>query len=287
MRFLVLGAHGMAGHLIALYLQEQGYEVVGFARKEIAYLEEVVKGDAFNLASLEYAIEYSKADVVINAIGILNNDAEMYKSAAVYLNSYLPHKLADMLKDSKSRVFQISTDCVFKGNTGPYREDSVPDGMSYYDKTKALGELNDSKNLTFRQSIIGPDINSDGIGLLNWFMKQENTIRGYTGAIWTGLSTLELAKAIEATAKQDVAGLVNMVPEMSITKFDLLVLFSKYLRQDELLIEACEDVSIDKTLIRTNYDVGYRPLSYESQIEELADWMRNHRRLYGHYKNLA
>ena len=170
------------------------------------------------------------------------------------------------------------------GNTGPYTEGSVPDGQSAYDRTKAAGELNDGKNLTFRNSIVGPDMSPTGIGLLNWFMQQPGPVKGYTGAIWTGLTTLELAKAMEREAGEDAAGLVNMVPEGSISKYDLLKLFNRELRGGSVEIVPDTGLQLDKTLVRANFEPTYRPKPYPEQVREMADWVRAHRNLYSHYE---
>ena len=86
----------------------------------------------------------------------------------------------------------------------------------------------DDKILTFRNSIIGPDLMKEGIGLFNWFMKQTGKIEGYTGAIWTGVTTLTLAKAMEAAIRQNLCGLYNLVNNTSISMFELLSLFNMY-----------------------------------------------------------
>src|SRR5574344_773599 len=195
MKVLVLGARGMAGHMISLYLHEQGYDVTAFARSEFIGLKSI-KGDVIDIESLKNILLKGNWDYVINCIGLLNQYAESNPSNAIFINSYLPHFVADKLKYSETRLIHMSTDCVFAGNTGPYYEDSFQDGKSLYDKTKALGEINDDRNLTFRNSIVGPDIKESGIGLFNWFMKQNGAVGGYTGAIWTGVTTLTLAKAM-------------------------------------------------------------------------------------------
>ena len=102
----------------------------------------------------------------------------------------------------------MSTDCVFSGKTGGYDESSLRDGETFYDRSKALGELENQKDLTFRNSIIGPDLNEEGIGLFNWFMKQTGEINGYTKAMWTGVTTLTLAKAMESAVQQGLTGLI-------------------------------------------------------------------------------
>lgn len=284
MRFLVLGCSGMAGHTISIYLKERGHHVVGFSRRSVPFLEEQVMGDARDESLLAGVISEGEFDIVVNCIGVLNDFAERDPERAAYLNGELPHTLACLTEGTSTRVFHMSTDCVFAGNTGPYTEDSVPDGETVYDRTKAAGELRDGRNLTLRCSIVGPDIDPAGIGLFNWFMVQESPIKGYTGAIWTGLTTLELAKAMECAALEGVHGLVNMVPPESISKYDLLGLLNRELRGSRVEIVPEGSIRLDKTLVRTNFDCSFCPKSYAEQVSEMAGWVRAHADLYPHYE---
>lgn len=284
MRFLVFGATGMAGHMISLYLQERGHDVIGFSRRPASFLKQSVEGDAFDRSAVERSIEQAKPDVVVNGIGLLVADCERYHDRAVYLDAYVPHMLAALSERCGARVFQLSTDCVFKGDTGPYSDHSVPDADEFYGKVKALGELRDGHNLTLRQSIVGPDLSGDGIGLLNWFMKQGGTVNGWRHAIWTGLTTLELAKAIGACAAEGTSGLVNMVPDgPGISKYRLLSLFNDCMRAGEVRVQPDDSFSCDKSLTRTTDACSFVPSPYEDQVRELAVWMREHRALYPHY----
>lgn len=281
-RFLVLGASGMAGHLIATYLLERGHDVTGFCRRETPGIR-CIQGDAFDTGLLRDVVGEGGYDVVVNAVGVLNQYAEARKDRAAYLNAYLPHALAAMTEGAPTRLFHMSTDCVFQGNTGPYAEESLPDGRSFYDRSKALGEVDDGKSITFRNSIVGPDPDERGIGLLNWFMGQDGPVKGFTRAIWTGLTTLELAKAMERAAAEDAAGLVNMVPSKSISKYELLELFNRHFRDGRVAIEPVAEPVLDKTLVRTRRICSYEPASYERQVAELAAWTRAHAGLYPHY----
>lgn len=281
-KILVLGASGMAGHIITLYFKEQGFDVTGFSRRPISYCKNVL-GDAMNPENVKRAILSDDFDTVINAIGILNQFAEENKSAAVMLNGYLPHFIADTLRNNKTRLIHMSTDCVFAGNTGPYFEESFPDGSLFYDRSKAIGEVNDEKNLTFRNSIVGPDSNEMGIGLFNWFMKQTGDVRGYTGAIWTGVTTLTLAKAMEAAIKENLTGLYNLVNNESINKYDLLSLFNKYFRNGSVNITPNDKLQLDKSLRHKRNDFSFSVPSYDQQIKEMREWVDSHLLLYPHY----
>lgn len=282
MNILVLGASGMAGHIITLFFKEHGYNVTGFTRRPISYCKNII-GDAANPADVEAALQSDDFDIVINAIGILNQCAEENKAMAVMLNGYLPHFIADSLKDKKARLIHVSTDCVFAGNTGPYYEDSSPDGKTFYDRSKAIGEINDEKNLTFRNSIVGPDPNEKGIGLFNWFMKQDGPVGGYTGAIWTGVTTLTLAQAMEVAIKEKLTGLYNLVNNESINKFDLLGLFNKYFRNGKIVITPNDKLQLDKSLRHKRTDFSFQIPSYEQQVREMSDWVNSHKDFYPHY----
>lgn len=282
MKFLILGCNGMAGHTISLYLKEQGHDVFGFDRSRSALIDSV-SGDARDAAFLTELIGKNQYDSVINCIGILNQFAEQNKALATYLNSYLPHFLADVTSGTDTQVIHMSTDCVFSGKRGEYTEDDFRDGETFYDRSKALGELEDGKNITLRNSIVGPDINPNGIGLMNWFMKQAGPINGYTKAMWTGQTTLQLAKTMEVAAKEKAHGLYNTVPDHSVSKYDLLQLFNHYLRNDAISITPVEGINADKSLKRTRYDFGYLIPDYPVMVRELADWVIRHKDLYPHY----
>jgi dTDP-4-dehydrorhamnose reductase len=284
-RILILGSIGMAGHMITLYFKEKGYYITAYSVIPFPYCDNII-GNAFEAENFRIMISEGKYDVIINCIGLLNQTAEENHSDALYLNSYLPHLIADTIKNKKTKLIHMSTDCVFAGNTGPYYEKSLRDGATFYDRSKALGEVEDDKNVTFRNSIIGPDMNENGIGLFNWFMKQNGTIKGFTGALWTGVTTLTLARAIERAIEENLCGLYNLVNNVSISKYDLLVLFNKYFRNNSLTILRNDYLKLDKSLRNTRKDFSFVVPSYEQMVQEMKEWVYAHPNLYPHYQNL-
>lgn len=274
MRILVLGKTGMLGHVVYHYLAEKGYDVVGTSSKQ-----EIVF-DAFkNLEGLEDIINNVKPDVVINCIGILNKTAEDNKELAVKVNSLLPHYVDALSSKCNFKFVHVSTDCVFEGTKGEYNEESFPDAKSFYGRSKALGEINNNKSVTLRTSIVGPDENPKGIGLFQWFMKQDGTAGGYTKVIWTGVTTIELAKCIEKAIINNVTGLNHVVNNDFISKHDLLVLFKKYFNKDVNITEN-DQVESRKTLVRTDKSYDFEVPSYEEMVKEMRDWVINHSDLY-------
>lgn len=282
-KILVLGASGMAGHVIASHLSEQGYSVdtVSGSKK---LNDSTILINVLDIAALQVFLSSRTYDTVINCIGMLVKDSELNKDRAVFLNSYLPHFLEKYYEKSSTRVIHLSTDCVFSGKNAPYKESAWYDGELFYDRTKALGEINNQKDLTFRMSIIGPDLNKDGIGLFNWFYSQTGTISGYSRAIWTGVTTIELARAIEAAMKQNLTGLYHLVPDKNISKFELLELFKLVFVRDDIYIDEDTSISLDKTLVRTRTDFDYKVKDYKQMIIDMKEWIDDHEGFYPHYR---
>jgi dTDP-4-dehydrorhamnose reductase len=180
-------------------------------------------------------------------------------------------------------LIHISTDCVFSGREGGYVEDSFKNGIGFYAQSKALGEVINEKDLTFRTSIIGPELKKDGIGLFHWFMNQENVMSGYKRAFWTGVTTIELAKAINESIQQELTGLYHLVNNSKICKYDLLSEFNKVFKKEGLVIKAYSEYKVDKSLINTRNDFDYEIPSYNTMIKEMKQWMIKYKALYPHY----
>jgi dTDP-4-dehydrorhamnose reductase len=280
---LVLGAGGMAGHIVSIYLKERGYDVDTLsAHNKIT--DDTLLVDVTDAQALRRVLEQKSYDVVVNCIGVLIQGSEQRKDISTYLNSYLPHFLEKYYEESKTKVIHLSTDCVFSGKNGPYVESSPYDGELFYDRSKALGEIINDKDLTFRMSIIGPDTQQAGVGLFNWFYSQSGEINGFTKSVWNGITTIELARGIDQAIQQNLTGLYHLVPADNITKHDLLKLFAKIFNRSSLTIKPIEGENTNKTLINTRTDFDFQVKSYHEMVTDMRAWITNHKSLYPHYE---
>lgn len=282
MRVVVLGSTGMAGHVIAQYLEERGYEIFRISRSE-QLGEHSAAIDATDFSALNACLDQVKPNGVINCIGLLQKACENRFDLGVLINSYLPHWLEQKYANASIKVIHLSTDCVFSGGAGGYCENSLTDGTTPYDRTKALGEINNGKDLTFRMSIIGPDIDPEGTGLFNWFMKQTGKINGFGKVYWNGVTTIELARAIDAALREQITGLYHLVPAQGIDKCSLLELFQKSFGKKDVTICRIEEPVVDKSLINTRKDFDFGVRDYPTQVEDMRAWVEQHCALYPHY----
>ncbi|HEX9060083.1 MAG TPA: SDR family oxidoreductase [Clostridia bacterium] len=273
MKIFVTGGNGMAGHMIVNYLRHMPGIDIYYSIREKSNSPKIIQLDLTDEKSTYDAINQIRPDIVINAAGILNEDASKRLKEAIYINSLLPHLLADYGEKFGFRLIHISTDCVFSGAGGKYNEDDPTDGTTIYAKTKSLGEIKDKKHVTVRTSIIGPELREHGVGLFQWFMKQTGRIEGYQQVFWNGVTTLELSKAIAWILLHDIGGLVHLAGDEGISKYDLLHLIKDEFNKEDVQIVPNTILKSDKTLINTRRDFTYVVPPYQSMIRELKQWM--------------
>ena len=275
MKVVVLGSSGMLGHIVYRYLQNKGHEVMGVSRTSVEGINSIEIDVWRETDRLERFLLRDKPEVVVNCIGVLIKESANHPTLAIHLNSLLPHMLSDLCTSWGAKLVHISTDCIFNGEKGPYREKDFPTETNWYGRTKALGELNNEIDLTLRTSIIGPDLDLEGVGLFNWFSKQKGSVSGYTDVFWNGITTLECAKQIEKiiTEKFDLSGLYHLTTSEAISKYDLLKAIQRVFGPFHVQISPLDKVKQNKILINTRKDYDPKIPSYEKQLRELKKFM--------------
>ncbi|MBH0172862.1 SDR family oxidoreductase [Fictibacillus sp. 23RED33] len=271
MKIMILGANGMAGHMIASYFKTKTTHELLLTSRDGT--EGHILLDATNLTQIAEVVQHYKPDLIINGIGLLNEYAAIHQRDAILVNSLLPHELAKQLNGYGGKLIHISTDCVFSGHQGNYNEESVPDGLSMYAKTKQLGEIKTEPHLTIRTSIIGPEL-KNGIGLFNWFIQQKGIIKGFTHVKWNGVTTLELAKFIDHTTTNPISGLYHLTAPEVLSKYELLKIIKDIYQKDDVDIIPHTEPRLDRTLFNTRTDSTFKVASYEKQVQDLKDWSK-------------
>ncbi|WP_028547007.1 SDR family oxidoreductase [Paenibacillus taiwanensis] len=274
MKLLIVGGNGMAGHMLVRYFRQlEAYNVFYTSRDPAD--EHALLLDVTDTEQVDRAVELVRPHIIINAVGLLNEDAARHPIKAYQVNSFLPHRLRQRADRIGARVVHISTDCVFSGARGSYVESDEPDGVSMYAVSKALGELRHyPPHMTLRTSIIGPEIRPQGIGLLSWFMQQKGEVTGYKRVWWNGVTTLELAKAIHYYLNTSCTGLIHLAYPTAINKHDLLVLFQHTFNKLDVTIVPNPSPVIDRTLAVSRLDTLYQMPDYAAMLKELEAWMR-------------
>lgn len=282
-KVLVLGASGMLGHVVLRWFVRQGrHEVSGSVRSEAARRrlppelhEHIVTGvDVENLDSLTQLFATVRPTIVVNCIGLVKQLAQADDPLmALPINALLPHRLARLCALVEARLVHISTDCVFSGRRGVYRESDAPDAEDLYGRSKLLGEVSAAPTVTLRTSIIGPELGSSH-GLVEWFLAQPGPVRGFTRAVFSGLPTVELARAIHdfVLPRPGLAGLYH-VSAASINKFELLKLVAQVYGKT-IAIEPDDKLAIDRSLDSSQFHArtGYTAPSWSELVRSMREF---------------
>ena len=283
-KVLVLGSTGLIGHQVHNYLKNSGdYDLVNIAFRN-KLQKDTILADARNETEFVGCIEKIRPEYIINCIGVLISHSRNFPEDAIFLNAYLPHMIEQLANSLNAKLIHMSTDCVFSGSKKkPYIESDEKDGLDNYSKTKNEGEIINNKHLTIRTSVVGPELKPNGNELFNWFMNQDQNISGYTRAIWSGVTTLELAKAVKWSIENDITGLYHLTNNQSISKNNLLNLFKKY-TQKEININPISGPKVDKSFVDTRKLINYKIPSYEQMIIDMIEFISNNSSFYPHYK---
>ncbi|GGL04424.1 dTDP-4-dehydrorhamnose reductase family protein [Mangrovihabitans endophyticus] len=275
MKILVLGASGMLGHTVLRELaSDSDLHVTGAVRKRpgnFNFGALVLDGiDASDFGSIKAVIDQVDPNVVINCIGVIKQDPRVEdKVNTIAVNAMLPHVLERECDERGRRFIHFSTDCVFSGRRGRYTEEDTPDPVDFYGRSKLMGEAGQT-GLVLRTSIIGREISSKR-SLLEWFLSSQGTVRGFTEAIYSGVTTTEMARLVKSVIRNHPAlsGLLHVASD-PISKHDLLhVIADEYGWHGTIAPDS--KVRCDRSMRADGLFAltGYRPPAWKTMIKEM------------------
>lgn len=286
-KVLVLGVTGMLGHVLFKELSKvEGFDVAGttrnkdglnhfFTAEELSRIRANVDADNFDTVIRAFAA--IQPDIIINCIGIIkqlpiSNDP----LTAITVNAQLPHRISLVARSAGARLIHISTDCVFSGQKGSYTEQDPSDALDLYGRSKFLGEVAYPHCVTLRTSIIGHELKSN-FGLVDWFINQSESVNGYTKAIYSGFSTLEMANIIlnHVIPNEELSGVYHVSSE-PISKYELLKIISK-IYDKKIEIKAYGDFVLDRSMKSDNFRnvAKYTPPSWDNMISQMQKHFNN------------
>lgn len=281
MNILILGVTGMLGSTMFKYISENtSHSVRGTMRNrsglknfQCEFQDNIyVNVDVLDQDSLISVFDTAQPDLVINCVGLIKQLADANDPlSALPINAMLPHRLSRLCGLINAKLIHISTDCVFSGRKGMYAETDVSDAEDLYGKSKYIGEVSDQPHvLTLRTSIIGHELGSSS-SLIDWFLSQSGTVKGYSKAIFSGLPTVEVARVIVdyVIPNSDLRGLYHLSVE-PIDKYSLLREVARVYEKDMTIIPS-DELSIDRSLDSTRFRslVGYVPPSWPDLIKAM------------------
>ena len=281
---MILGVNGMLGNNLFKYFHDKSLiKVIGVLRKKSNLPLSYKYSKSKNI--YEYNFIYDDQDmnkllndfqpkVIVNCAGIVKQHPNIKNPIdTILINSVFPHKLSKICNFRKIKLIHISTDCVFSGKKGLYEERDFADSDDLYGRSKFLGEVVTEDALTLRTSYIGEELITQR-GLLSWFLSQKETVNGFSKAIYSGLTTLELARVLEnfVLPNLKLKGLYHLSSD-PIDKFSLLNIINSVYKKNKTIIKD-SDYKINRSLDSSKFrsETGYQPLEWDQAIKNMKDF---------------
>ena len=282
-RIVILGSSGMLGSALTRYFsQEPDCLVTGTVRskKSIGLLpqnlqENIVWGiDAINFDAVREFIKVQRPNIVINCVGLVKQLSDANDPLiALPINSLFPHMLARCCAEYSARLVHMSTDCVFNGSKGGYLDDDIPDALDLYGVSKRLGEVDYTNAITLRTSIIGHELDGSR-SLVDWFLSQKESVKGFSKAVFSGLPTVEIARIIKdyVIPNEKLHGVYHVSAD-PINKYDLLKLLANIYGHDTKVIRDVKFI-IDRSLNSSRFrDItGFKPVPWDEMVTRMKNF---------------
>ena len=242
MKILITGAFGQLGHALQSVLSKKSnYELI-CTGKMLKKGQEGIPLDIRNQVALKELINTTAPDILINLAAMTNVDAcELNPKLAGEINVAGLEHICDSYK---GKIIHLSTDYVFDGTSGPYKEDDPLNPISVYGKTKLASEHilleKDIKNLVIRGNVLYDYSQHTSASFLNWVvssLKDNQEIKVVEDQFNNPTWTRSMSDIIELSIKNDLEGIIHWGDSVHISRFEFAKLIAKKFSLNESLIK--------------------------------------------------
>lgn len=293
MKVLITGSNGLLGqHLIPLFVADERYEVIATGRGTNRLPQQQQRGYVYepvnlrNTASVQQLLEKHQPDAVIHAAAMTQvDDCERNKDACWDTNVAATRYLVQAAEKLNAFFLFLSTDFVFDGLEGPYREDDPVNPLSYYGASKVAAERM-VKNSKLPWAIVrtvlvyGIAADAQRNNIITWVknnLQQGKKLKVVTDQWRTPTLVQDLALGCKLVVDKQAKGTYHISGNDMLTPYDMAVQTAQFFKLDIRLLEQVDAKSftqpakrpaktglvIDKAVA----ELGYKPHSFSEGLE--------------------
>ena len=278
MKVIILGSTGILGKTLYLFLKsKKSIKLYCISRKKVnKNKKNFIINDFSNFNKLNKKISQIQPTHIVNCIGVTKfNKSYKDKMITKKINTDLPKFIANYCLKKNIKFIHVSTDCVFSGKKGNYRENSIKDSKDLYGLTKSRGEVKNKCTATIRTSFIGPEYSSNK-SLLSWFLSRNSQVKGFSRAFFSGITSVELSKIIYNffLKSNKFYNSITNIGSYRISKYDLLIQINNIFKK-KIIIEKFPDFQIDRSLNSYKFQKisKYKQKNWKKMLNELKKFM--------------
>jgi len=293
-RILITGVNGMLGNKIASSLvKDPSNRIFGIARKRMNEIPDVgyIYMDLTQMEDLKKNLEHIAPDVIVHCAANVNiADCENNKVKTLALHVEASEAFASF--DPDARFIYMSTDSVYNGIRGNYKETDATGPVNYYAETKLSGEqavlLNNRNTIVLRTNIYGfsKPLRSS---LAEWAiakLQNNEKIKGFDDVFFNPLYTGQLADLIPVMMNSEHTGIVNLGTTEKLSKYQFLLKIAKQFGfSEELIIKSsvADFEGLKNRPRNTTLNTSYLNVKFNSRVsidEGIASMYEDHKRTF-------
>ncbi|HRP55057.1 SDR family oxidoreductase [Agriterribacter sp.] len=293
MKVLITGANGLLGQYAVKQLADAGHCVMATGRGGCRLPR---NGISFGYTDLDITgkegvlsyVTTVRPDVIIHAAAMAQPDAcELSKEACYDTNVNATRYFTDAAEAVNAKMIYISTDFIFSGNDGPYRETDDPMPVNYYGETKLAGEqiVRQSRiNWAIARTVLvyGNILSGTRSNIVTWVkenLEKGNPIKVVSDQIRTPTYVEDLARGIQLIIEKNATGVYHISGREILTPYEMAVQVADYFGLSKALMEKV-DASVftqpAQRPLKTGFiidkaerELGYSPLSFMQGIRKM------------------
>lgn len=268
-KLVIFGSNGMLGNYLFQYFSKSSLELISITRKDF----EITADNIHNLYDFlkQYLIDENTC--IINCVGKIPQRHNNNYSEYFIINTIFPICLANICSKYNAKLICPTTDCVFSGDKGNYKEMDFHDDKTTYGISKSLGEPINAT--VIRTSIIGEE-KYNKRSFLEFVKNSNGEINGWDNHYWNGITCYQYCKVIEKIINENIfwKGVRHLYSPESKSKYDLALIIAEVYKLPIKINKLSHDKKVDKTL-KSDYDINtlFNISSIEEQIIEQSHFM--------------
>ena len=296
MKVLLTGANGLLGRHLVKKLAEKGYEVIATAKGE-SKINSIGNGkvkflslDITDGAAVNKLMNEVKPDVLLHTAAMTQVDeCELNKIDCWNTNVTATRFLIDSAKETKSRIIFISTDFVFDGLHGPYKEEDEPNPVNYYGSTKLAAEkavIQSGLDWAIVRTVLVVGNTEDGQrqNILTWVkekLEKGETIKVVDDQVRTPTYVEDLADGIILILEKKSKGIFHIAGKDTLTPYQIAWQTAEFLKLNSKLIEKSDASNFTQAALRppttgfkidkAKKELSYQPHSFNEILKEVFE----------------
>lgn len=270
-KIIIIGSTGMLGRYIYKY-----FTTVCTAYKVLTVNSDRYRISQESLGDIERILLECGIDdktCVINCAGAIPQRNGKAEANYYIVNAIFPHVLWSTCQRYGAKMIHPTTDCVYDGRRGNYKESDTADETGAYGLSKALGEPVGAT--VIRTSIIGLEMRNKK-SFMEWVLGAKGTINGWANHMWNGITCLQWCKIVEQIIERDLfwRGTRHLMSPVPYSKYEMATTIRDIFGLELIVNQVVALEPSDKTLGSKFPEIFDIP-DLRQQIAELKDFDLN------------